>query len=80
MAAGAKTGGRAKGTPNKLSGSVKENIAGVFSRIGGLSAMADWAKENPGEFYKIYARMLPVEGELRGGLVVTLSAPGDGEL
>lgn len=24
----------------------------VFEQIGGINAMADWATENPGEFYK----------------------------
>lgn len=61
MAAGKKTGGRKKGTPNKLSSGVKSNIVGVFDKIGGREAMAKWAKDNQTEFYRLYARLLPTE-------------------
>lgn len=53
--------GRPKGIPNKLPGTVKENIVCVFTRLGGTAAMARWAEENQTEFYKIYAKLLPVE-------------------
>lgn len=61
MAAGKKTGGRVKGTPNALSSGVKSNIIGVFDKIGGRDAMAVWAQENQTEFYKLYGRLLPTE-------------------
>lgn len=61
MAAGRKTGGRKKGTPNKANHSVKSNILAVFDKIGGRAAMARWAKENQTEFYRLYARMAPQE-------------------
>jgi hypothetical protein len=61
VAQGAKTGGRKSGTPNKLSASAKENIAAVFVRLGGYEAMTNWASENQTDFYKIYARLIPVE-------------------
>lgn len=67
MAAGKKTGGRAAGTPNKLTALAKDNIAAVFNRLGGTAAMADWATKNQTEFYKIYARLLPVEVTGAGG-------------
>lgn len=50
---------RPKGAKNKVSESAKDNILAVFTRLGGTHAMADWAKENLTEFYKIYARLLP---------------------
>lgn len=53
---------RTVGAKNKISGQAKENIAAVFVRLGGTAEMAKWAKKNQGEFYKIYARLLPVEG------------------
>jgi hypothetical protein len=76
MAAGKKTGGRVKGTPNALSGGVKSNIIGVFDKIGGRDQMARWAQENQTEFYKLYGRLLPTEvtGEGGGALLVTISA------
>lgn len=61
MANGKKTGGRVAGTPNKLSGTAKDNIAAVFNRLGGTSAMAKWAEENPNQFYQIYAKLIPVQ-------------------
>lgn len=49
-----------KGKPNKMQASVKEDIVAVFTRLGGTAAMAEWAMENPGDFYtKIYAKMVP---------------------
>lgn len=56
-----KTGGRKKGTPNKLSSTVKDNVIAVFDDIGGREDMAEWAKDNRTEFYKLYAKLLPTE-------------------
>lgn len=61
MAIGKKTGGRTKGTPNKLSGTVKDNVIQVFDQIGGTQKMAEWAAENPTHFYNIYAKILPMQ-------------------
>lgn len=61
MAKGVKTGGRKKGTPNKLSLSVKESVMQTFVALGGDKGMADWAKDNQTEFYKIFAKLLPTE-------------------
>lgn len=71
---GKKTGGRAKGTPNKLSATVKENIVAVFNRLDGTAGMAAWARENPTPFYQIYSRLLPteVEGTLDASLTVEI--------
>lgn len=58
--------GRPKGSRNKIPATVKENVVAVFTRMGGTAAMARWAKKNQGEFYRIYARLLPqeVKGEI----------------
>lgn len=66
MTVGKKTGGRQKGTPNKLGGTAKENVACVFVRLGGIQAMVDWAEKNPTQFYGIYAKLLPIDMELSG--------------
>lgn len=50
-----------KGIPNKIGGQVKENVIAVFTRLGGTAAMADWAKDNLTEFYRLYARLIPSE-------------------
>ena len=59
-----KTGGRRKGTPNKVTATARENIIAVFTRLGGTAAMAEWARENPTEFYKLYARLIPAQAQL----------------
>lgn len=50
---------------------VRENIVRVFGLIGGQAAMAQWANKYPTEFYRLYARLIPVESVIRG------SAGGD---
>lgn len=59
MAIGRKTGGRAKGTPNKKTTAVKEALQQAFEDMGGSGALASWGKENPGEFYKLWVKLLP---------------------
>jgi hypothetical protein len=54
--------GRKAGTPNKLNAQAKENLAEAFRRIGGVKTLAKWAEDNQTEFFKLYARLLPVEG------------------
>ena len=65
MALGKKTGGRKKGTPNKQTKEVKQNLIEAFEKLGGLDGMVDWASknqgENLGEFYKLWVKVLPVE-------------------
>ncbi len=53
--------GRKAGTPNKFTTGAKDNVAAVFNRLGGTAEMAKWAKANQTEFYKLYARLIPVE-------------------
>lgn len=53
--------GRKAGSPNKFGAAAKDNIAAVFTRLGGTAQMAEWARENQTEFYKLYARLIPVE-------------------
>ena len=50
-----------KGIPNRIGSQVKENVVAVFTRLGGTAGMAEWAKENLTEFYRLYARLIPSE-------------------
>lgn len=50
-----------KGIPNKIGSAVKSNVIGVFDKIGGREAMAEWAKANLTEFYRLYAKLIPSE-------------------
>jgi len=55
--------GRAPGSVNKTTQRVKEVIERCFENIGGEKAFATWARTHPDEFYKMYARLLPVEAK-----------------
>lgn len=66
MAKGRKTGGRKKGSVNKLTGDVRQSIISVYEKIGGDEAFATWAKQNPRDFYPLYAKLAPKEVELGG--------------
>lgn len=54
-------GGRKKGTPNKFTASAKEAIQLAFEGIGGVPALIEWAEKNRGDFYKLYARLIPLD-------------------
>ncbi|MCY1306723.1 hypothetical protein D9M70_565990 [compost metagenome] len=36
-------------------------MAEAFDKLGGVAALVRWGKDEPGEFYKLWARMLPHE-------------------
>jgi hypothetical protein len=53
---------REKGTGKPLiSRTARENIIAVFTKMGGTDQMKRWAMQNQTEFYKLYARLIPVE-------------------
>jgi hypothetical protein len=62
MAIGKKSGGGSrKGSPNKLTKSVKEAFEIAFSELqeDKEAKLTNWAKENPTEFYKLAAKLIP---------------------
>ena len=61
-----KTGGRRAGVPNRLTTAFREAVQLVYEGIGGHEAFAKWAKENPTEFYRIAARLIPTEMRDKG--------------
>lgn len=72
-----KTGGRKKGTPNKIQKNIKENFEAVFEKLGGIKGFHDWAKKNThtqGAFYQMYSKMLPsnMDVDLSGDLKVKI--------
>lgn len=56
-----KTGGRTKGTPNKVTTAFKSAVLAAFDNLGGEDGLTAWARENQTEFYKIAARLIPHE-------------------
>lgn len=65
--------GRPVGAKAKTPTSVKENIICVFTRMGGTAEMAKWARKNPTDFYKIYAKLLPMQVTGENGDPIRLS-------
>ena len=59
MATGYKTGGRAKGTPNKLTRDLREMILGALADAGGRAYLAEQARKNPGSFLRLVGKLLP---------------------
>ena len=59
MAAGRKTGGRQKGTPNKATSALKEMILGALSDAGGQRYLARVAAEQPAAFLTRLGKVLP---------------------
>ena len=61
---GKKTGGRAKGVPNKITATVKDQIALVAENLGGHERMLKWVRlddKNETIFWKdIYPKLLPL--------------------
>lgn len=53
--------GRPKGSPNKATVSVKAAFEQAFDKLGGVDALLAWAADEPREFYKLYAKLLPVQ-------------------
>lgn len=53
--------GRPKGALNKTTREVKEVIAQCFEDIGGIKEFGAWAKRERTEFYRMYAKLLPVQ-------------------
>jgi hypothetical protein len=62
--------GRPKGSQNKISLRIKEAIIETFAALGGVSHMTQWARENPSEFYRLAARLVPTEMALSGETTV----------
>jgi hypothetical protein len=63
----AKTGGRRKGTPNRLNADVKAMILGALDDVGGQEYLAKQAKENPTAFLTLLGKILPLQVTGKGG-------------
>ena len=59
MAAGRKTGGRKKGTPNKTTAKLKDAILNAFEEVGGQSYLVTVAREDPRTFCTLLGKVLP---------------------
>jgi hypothetical protein len=67
MAKGIKTGGRNRGTPNKLTADVKAMILVALSKAGGVKYLVKQAAENPTAFMSLVGKVLPLQVTGKGG-------------
>ncbi len=65
-----KTGGRQKGTPNKLSADVRAMVLAALDRAGGEDYLLEQAHDNPKAFLALIGRILPTQ----------ITGPGDKDL
>ena len=76
-----KTGGRKKGTPNKLTADVKAMVLSALDQAGGVSYLLTQAQSNPNAFLTLVGKVLPLtvagdpENPLAAGLTVTFVKP-----
>lgn len=60
MAIGRKTGGRKAGTPNKATAALKDMILQSLSEVGGVTYLAEQARESPGAYLALVGKVLPL--------------------
>lgn len=58
---GQKTGGRQKGTPNKLTGELKTMILEALAGAGGVEYLKARAVDSPNAFLSLIGRVLPLQ-------------------
>lgn len=75
MSLGKKTGGRKKGTPNKVTGELKEMILGALSDVGGREYLKAQAKTNPNAFLVLVGKVLPYQVTGENGGPIRIDAP-----
>src|SRR3954451_17850989 len=56
-----KTGGRAKGTPNKLSSDVKAMVLAALDSAGGEGYLVEQAHDNPTACLSLLGRIIPTQ-------------------
>jgi len=56
-----RTGGRAKGTPNKLTADVKAMVLSALDKAGGVDYLLTQAQSNPSAFLTLVGKVLPLQ-------------------
>lgn len=83
---GERRGGRQKGTPNKLTRTVKQAVELAFEKVGGAEYLAKMAVEQPTAFMTLLGKVLPTQvehsnpdGTMKQPTVIKIvAAEGDG--
>lgn len=63
---GQKTGGRVKGTPNKVTGDIKTMIRDALSDVGGVDYLKTQARANPTAFLGLIKSIIPRDVNIGG--------------
>lgn len=58
--------GRKPGSKNRTSAELRNELVLAYLKAGGVKALAKFAKAEPGEFYRIFARLIPAESHVSG--------------
>jgi hypothetical protein len=53
--------GRPRGSKNKSTKAIKDAFHEAFYLLGGVPALMKWAKKYPTDFYRLAARLIPVQ-------------------
>lgn len=70
--------GRKEGSINKLTKTVKERVLEVFNELQDdpQANLLSWAKDEPTEFYKIAAKLIPADINAKvDGKIITVIVP-----
>lgn len=80
---GKKTGGRVAGTPNKVTGDIKQMIRDALSEVGGVDYLKTQAKSNPTAFLGLIKSIVPrdvnVGGQTDNELIIKIKGLGGGD-
>jgi len=74
MAKGIKTGGRQKGSPNKITAQLKDMILQALDESGGVEYLKQTAIDHPAAFMTLLGKVLPLQVTGDGGGPVVLVA------
>lgn len=61
MAKGKRTGGRQKGTPNKVTGALKDMVLQSLANVGGTAYLEQQARDNPNAYMSLVGKVLPLQ-------------------
>lgn len=73
MALGKKTGGRQKGSPNKVTKALKDTILQALDDAGGVDYLKQTALDHPAAFLTLVGKVLPMQLTGEGGGPIQLS-------
>jgi hypothetical protein len=69
---------------NRLTIDVKKAFFDAFGRLGGLEALVAWGRDNPTDFYKLLAKLMPRDVNVSRAMTLQIveeivAGPGDGD-